>query len=198
MWGLLILGGIVAYVWFFWVIATRFKSFWARAATTLVALLIPFWDFPIGLANFYQHCARDGGIKVEKDFHLGDSILLGKGGRFRPEELIKVGFKTVEFENRNEIIRYTATENGLVKSTQTHSISPIRYESSGWESMPWNLQRLENVIKHVADGKIVAKRTDFSWDGMWWERHVGFRGSPWSHCGAVPQKSLLIILKNVN
>ena len=195
--GLLILAAAVAYVGLCWFLAAKSQNIWLRSTVILIAILIPFWDFPIGLMNFYQHCSREGGIHIDKNFRLGDSILFGKGVGIRPEEISKFNFKTVEIPSRDTFIRYTETENGLIKTTDSKSISPIRYESLGWESMRWNLRRIEHVIRQTTDGKIVASRTDFSWGGMWWEQHIGIRGEFWSHCSGVPQKSLLTYLTDL-
>jgi hypothetical protein len=193
--GLIVIGVVVAYVAIFWFVIAKARNRGERISAIVIALLIPFWDLPIGYLNFYQHCSQEGGIYIDKEFRAPDSILIGESSAYRPDTVLKLGFKTVEFKDREDIIRFTAGVDKVAKSIHTTPISLLKIEYSGHKLLPWNLVRTEQIVTRLKDGKVVAKQTDFSWRGMWWEVSTRVHVISPTQCYGVREKSLLASLR---
>ena len=192
--GLLVLGAAAMYVALWWFVISKARNRGERISAVVVALLIPFWDLPIGYINFYKHCSQEGGIYIDKEFRAPDAILIGESSAYRPDTVLKLGIKTVEFKDREDIIRFTLDANKVARSIHTTPISALKIENSGHKLLPWNLVRTEQIVTRLKDGKVVAKQTDFSWRGMWWEVSTRVHVISPAQCSGVREKSLLASL----
>lgn len=192
--GLLILGGAAAYVALWWFVISKARNRGERVSAVVIALLIPFWDLPFGYFNFYRLCSQEGGLHVDKELRAADSILLAESTAYRPEDVLKLGFKTVEFMSRGQVIRYSSSPAGVLRTTHTQAISPLVYEFSSNKPLPWNVVRSDYEVKRIGDGKILARQTDFGWNGMWWESNFRVQVTSARHCSGVPSKSVLLVL----
>ena len=196
--GLLVLGGAAAYIAIFWFVIAKARNRGERISAIVVSLLIPFFELPFGIINFYRHCSLEAGIHRYEDLRSIDAVLIDGSAGYRPEELLKLGFKTVEYRNRGEIVRVAFDSNKLSKSVHPTPISAHLYESSYNKKLPWNIYRNDQSVTRLSDRKVVARRTDFSWGGLWWEAFTGMRVVSPIQCSNVPQRSLLASLKITN
>src|SRR5713101_5452421 len=123
--GLTVLAVIAIYIGVFAYIVVHARNRAEKIAAIVVALAIPFWDLPFGYFNFYRHCSQEGGLHVSNDLPALNAILIDPSVGYRPEDVLRFGFKAVEYANRGETIRYTADGGGLSKSTHPRPISAI-------------------------------------------------------------------------
>ncbi len=167
--GLTVLAVIAIYIGVFAYIVVHARNRAEKIAAIVVALAIPFWDLPFGYFNFYHHCSQDGGLHISKDLPALNAILIDPSVGYRPEDVLRFGFKTVEYANSSETIRYTADASGLSKSIHSAPISPIKIQYSGNQMLPWNLIRSDYIVSRVDNGQVIARQTDFKWRGLWWQ-----------------------------
>ena len=166
--GLLVLGGAAAYVAIFWFVIAKARNRGERISAIVVALLIPFWDLPFGYANFYRHCSNEGGVRVSKNLQA-NTILVDQSAGYTPEEILKLGFKSVEYLATDKVIRYEPALKGVTKSTHPSPLSTLRVHSPGSKPLSWNLIRHDYFVSQIDGGQVVASQTDFEWRGMWWQ-----------------------------
>ena len=188
--GLLVLGGAAAYVGIFWFVISKARNRGERISAVVIAFLIPFWDLPIGLINYYQHCKNESGNRIEKGFAVPDSILFYDTS-YKPREMMKLGFQVVEYATRDKVTRYTKDGEGMLESFHKSPISQISYRYGGWTPLSWNLDRSDYVVVRASDGKTVARQSDFSWRGTWWEALSRIRLVSLSRCAGATDEPLL-------
>ena len=192
--GLLVLGGVAAYVALWWFVISKARNRSERISAIVIALLIPFWDLPISYLKFIKLCSEEGGIHINKDFRPTNSILIAEGTGYRPENVLKLGFTTAEFVFREQIVRYSDDGKGIVKSSHTTPNSALKFQFLGQRMLPWRLTRTDYVVTRVDDGQVVARQTDFGWLGMWWEVALGIRFTSGNRCAGVWDRELLAAL----
>ena len=168
--GLAVLAGIAIYIAVWWLLVSSLKRTWAKAAAIVIALAIPFWDFPIGYYNFERHCSAEGGLRVVSKFPPSDSILLDQSTGYRPEDLVRYGFKTIEYRTKNGAIeRFTLESRKFSKTLDSAPKSTIKVLFVGHKTLAWHLIQSEMVAQRVGDGQIVARHNTFLWAGVWWQ-----------------------------
>ena len=187
--GLAVLAGIAIYIAVWWLLVSSLKRTWGKAAAIVVALAIPFWDLPIGYSNFYVHCRDDAGTRVPKAVSSLNTILIDSSSGYTPDELLRYGFSTVEYESREGIVRYTHTRGAWNKTLQPKPLSAVRLRFGGNQALPWNLIRSSYVVTSIAGNDVIASQTSYHWLGVWWQAKAGglFGGGP--ECG--PTEPLL-------
>jgi len=189
--GLLIIGAAVAYVGIFWFLAAKAQIIGVRILTILIALAIPIWDMPIGLLKVHQLCSSEGGVHTDKDLQPTDSILVDENAGIRPADVLKVGFKTVEYISREGVLRYSMTATGLSSSLHSVPVSTLKYQFGGQKLLPWNLTRTDFLISRLSDNRVVARQTSFGWRGTWWEVASRIQVTSVGACPGVWDKPLL-------
>jgi hypothetical protein len=167
--GLTILAVIAVYIGVFAYVVVHARNRAEKIAAIAVALAIPFWDLPFGYFNFYRHCSQEGGVHVGVNIPPATSILVDSSSRYTPNEILRFGFKVVEYEAPGEIVRYTRESKGLTKSIHATPMSNIKIKFAGHKNLPWNLIRSDYVVTRLDNEQIVASQTDFQWRGMWWQ-----------------------------
>ena len=167
--GLAVLAVVAAYVAVFGFVIAKARSRTEKISAIVIALLIPFWDLPIGYLNFSRHCSEDGGIKVNKGLPATDAILVEASAGYTPEEIFRFGFKAAEYLSPTGIIRYTAGEKGVVKTAHPSPKSALKIQFNGEKQLPWNLVRSDYIVTRLDSGQVMATQTDFKWRGMWWQ-----------------------------
>jgi hypothetical protein len=196
--GLIFFGVVIAYVALFWGVAAKVKSALARVATIAVALLIPFWEFPIGYWNLHLHCRNESGNHISKEFAPSPSIVLDFTFPQRPREVMTLGFDIVEYASGNKITRYAKSGDGMTETIHEAAISQIEYRREIVKPLPWNLERYDHVVARRSDGKIVARQTDFNWRGTWWEKLLNARVLPGGQCAGARDTALISALPRKN
>jgi len=167
--GLTVLAVIAIYIGVFAYIVVHARNRAEKIAAIVVALAIPFWDLPFGYFNFYRHCSQEGGIHLSKELPPSSAILVDSSSGYTPNQVLRFGFKAVEYEASGQIIRYVRESQDIVKSTHAAPISALRVIFAGHKILPWNLTRTDYVVTRLDNGQVVASQTDFQWRGMWWQ-----------------------------
>lgn len=194
MFGALVLLILAAYIGIWWFLVTRFKNRWAKSAVVLVALAIPFWEVPVGYANFYLHCANEAGVRVSKNLKPVDSILMDPSAMYTPEEIFRLGFKTAEYIQRGQTIRYVPSAKGRSSSIHAAPISTIKVHSSGSQSLAWNLTRSDTAVSSITTGEVLATQTYFRWGPLWWQELATPMLGGGTYCFGGHTKSMLAIV----
>jgi hypothetical protein len=192
--GLIVIGAIAVYIAAAWLIISKTGTPIGRVAVGLLAIAIPFWEFPIGYWNLLRQCKNEGGNHISKDFQPSPSIALDFTFHQRPRELMTLGFHIVEYSSGDKFTRFTRNGDGMTESIHDSSISQLTYRREIVKELPWNLDRYDDVIVRKKDGATVARQTDFRWRGMWWEDALNARVTPGTRCagvGGIPLVSVL-------
>src|SRR5439155_16090899 len=125
--GLIIFGVIAGYVtlWYYVVKAARNRT--QRIVAVLVAVLIPFWDLPIGYFEYQRYCSSEGGIRVYERVPPQDKIYFESTPSSFPEDMLKQGFKVVEIlrVDRKGIVRQEIQQGTIVSRTVTSPESMV-------------------------------------------------------------------------
>jgi hypothetical protein len=168
--GLLVLIFLVGYVAFWFYLIRRARNRLEKVAAISIALLIPFWDLPIGYGNYRMHCERDGGLHVFEKFAPSDSIFIDGLG-CAPQQLAKAGFRLIECQadSRSKVIAFTATKKGIETSENLGTSSKYKLSSISNQPAGWNVMRSDVVLARIGDNKILAKHSEFQWRGLWWQ-----------------------------
>ena len=169
---LLILGVVVGWVVLWVYVFKHAPNRGVRVGAVLVAVLVPFWDLPIGYFNFQLKCHEFGGLRIEAKHPPVRAILVEDEVGYKPEQLIRYGFSTVEFGERPHVLRYTAIQNSLVKSTHEDLLSTVKIHVVRNQILDWNLVRRDLLISRINDARVIARHTDFHWLGLWWQREA--------------------------
>ena len=165
--GLIVLAVVVIYIAFWWFVVAKLKGGWAKTAAVLVALAIPLWDLPIGYLHFWRTCSELGGLHTGKGLRPTDSVLVERG--YKPDELVRYGFKVIEYSAEGGVQRYTSGPAGLVKSVHSSPVSEIRINLVLNQRLPWNLLRHDVSASRIDTGEVVARHTNLHWRGLWWQ-----------------------------
>jgi hypothetical protein len=171
--GLIFFGVVIVYVALFWFIAAKARNLWTRIATVAVALLIPFWEFPLGFVNFQSHCARDGGVRLSASFPPSTTVLIELSAGYTPNEVVRHGLKTVEYRNNTGITRFSSGTAGFAKSNHPSPSAAVLVERTSKEKLPWNLERTVLSARRVENGEVLARQTAYHWIAFWWQRGAG-------------------------
>jgi hypothetical protein len=165
--GLTILAVVAIYigiVW--WLVRFVVKKNWARGGVILAALAIPFWDWPIGYLAFQQHCTTEGGLRTLSKLPPTSAVFLDAGAPYTPEVAFRHGMTTVEYKKNAVVTRHTPTS----KPAQHASLqSTIKVSGARNQRLPWNIIRNDTFVSRISDGQVVARHSDFTWLGTWWQ-----------------------------
>ena len=167
--GLAVLAGIAIYIAVWWLLVSSLKRTWAKAAAIVIALAIPFWDFPIGYYNFEHHCSTEGGLHVVGEFPPSTSVLVDPSTGYRPEDVLRHGFKLVEYADSGHVVQYSGAAGKLRKIMRDRPTSLAKIMFVQNQILPWNIVRNDIVAVRVSDNRELAKYTSFRWRGMWWQ-----------------------------
>lgn len=177
---LLILGVAVGWVALWLYIFKHAPNRAARVGAVLAAVLIPFWDLPIGYFEYHRHCATDGGLRVYESIKPQDKVYFETLPTDFPEQLLKQGFKVVEirrFDGKG-VERHEIEQGKVVFRTVMSPESVVAVSRLTPERLDWNIYR-EGFVAHSLRGtKALATYTTFSWHGGWLKEETDlFRGS---------------------
>jgi hypothetical protein len=183
--GLLFLGGVVGYVAFWFFIVKRARNRLEKFAAISLALLIPFWELPIGYANYRLHCSRDGGLRIFDRVSGSDSIFV-EGLGCSPQQLIRAGFRTIECKSQtsSDVLAFTADNRGIERSNRTKATSQLQISSVMNQPVGWNVYRRDVRLALTNDKKLLAQHAEFYWNGLWWQVALFPNGGSVSHCHA--------------
>lgn len=167
--GLVILGLIVGWVVLWVYVFKKARNRGERVAALLVAVLIPFWDLPIGYFEFQQHCSAEGGIRVYERVTPQDKVYFESLPSSPPAELLKLGFKVVEIRRTDGkgIVRYENHPDNSVSRTVQSPESLVAISWTAAERLGWNVYRDRWAAHSLGEKKVLATYTTFSWHGGW-------------------------------
>jgi hypothetical protein len=193
--GLIVIGFVIAYLTLFWVVAAKAKSLRVRIATVAVALLIPFWEFPVGFANFQSHCIRDGGVHLSVPFPPLNTVLIEISAGYTPNEVTRHGLKFVEYRGTNGITKYSSGATGLVKSNHSSPSAAVLVERTATDKLPWNLERTVLSARRIENSEPFAHQTAYHWFAFWWQRGMGPIFGSGFDCGWEPDSLLAALAR---
>jgi hypothetical protein len=192
--GLAIIAGLALYIGIFWLIVRALKHRWAKALALLVALVIPFWDWPIGYYHFREQCITEGGLHVKRSFPSVWAIAVDANLGYRGEELIKKGFQVIEIVQPNgNVRRYSIDE----KSSSSFRPTVMVYTKRN-QLMPWHLLRNDVSASIASSGEVLATHTAFHWQGMWWQAVAAPMLGVGNFCHTTDEASLITSLLKGN
>lgn len=198
MTSLIVIGLITAYVAMFVFIVRKARNRPQKVAATAIAIVIPFWDLPVGYFNFLQSCLEEGGVRVTKIIPPAPALLIDETTRYTPHEVLRFGFTAVEFSSPDGTVRFTKGSNGVTKSVHAAPMSELKIEHTGVTSLSWNLDRWDYVARSIKDGSVVATQRDFRWRGMWWQIAMAPFLGEGPYCMDDSAPTLLAVLANPN
>jgi hypothetical protein len=167
--GLIALAAIALYIAILWFIVRALNKNWTKATAIVVALAIPFWDFPIGYYKFISYCRNDGGLRAIENVPPHNTVLFTSFTGLQPEYLIGLGFKTVEFsaDDGKGFVRYQVAADGKVEQSRAGvSSSEIRIHTNYSIPLSWNIYKTERTLESNS-GRSLAKANNFVWTGGW-------------------------------
>ena len=183
--GLAFLAFIAAYVVLWWFVVQKARNRGEKVAAILIAVLIPFWDLPIGYYNFQAHCREDGGVHYIEKIAPQKSLYFATITAVRPDALLKSGFDAVEFAKPNGagILRFSSGAGGKIQSEEIQKpSSPLRVSAKFNEEFPWNLFRHEQVLEDRESGRPLARAREYVWLGGWIQRRTAPMLTPAGRC----------------
>ena len=181
--GLAVLAVVAAYVAVFGFVIAKGRNRPEKISAIAIALLIPFWDWPIGYYKYHVYCRDDGGIKRFEAFPPQKSLYFTYFAGYRPERLIKAGLETVEYRkpDGSGVIRFSQSTNGTIQSIESKSpASTARVRLVPDERLAWDIRRQEQVLEDSRTDKPLVRATRFSWSGGWISQAAHF--SPVATC----------------
>ena len=193
---LLILGIVVGWVVLWVYVFKHAPNRGARIAAVLVAVLIPFWDLPIGYFEYQRHCSSEGGIRVYEPISPQDKIYFESSPSSPTTDMLKQGFKVVEIlgVDRKGIMRQEMQEGTLRSRTVTTPESAIVVSIVRNESLPWNIYRDRHVARSISSNKVMASYTAFFWNGGWLEKsEIGPLFPPRLRCSSGPDPLVALL-----
>ena len=143
-----------------------------RIGAVLVAVLVPFWDLPIGYFEYQRHCSSEGGVRVYEPIPPQDKIYFESTPSSLTTDMLKQGFKVVEILriDRQGIMRQEMQDGTVRSRTVTSPESTIVISIARNESLPWNIYRDRHVARSISNNKVIASYTAFFWNGGWLEK----------------------------
>jgi hypothetical protein len=114
-----------------------------------------------------------------------------------------LGFKAVEYETDQGIVRWTADPTaygGFRKSVDAAPLSSIKITRAlSYQHEPWNLNRISHAAVRIADGQVVATHTFYRWLGPWWQVWWQMNIDPQLYAGqcsaGLPDSLLTVVAK---
>jgi hypothetical protein len=182
--GTMVLGAAFAYVAAFYFLAKHAPTRALKIAAIVIGVAIPFWDLPIGYVNYRLQCYEHGGLQIFGDPPSTESILIDRGIGYRPDYLAKYGFKKIEYVTTPaRVATYTITKQGIEKSDQANPTSAYKISHVGNQPAGWSVIRRELTLSRLDSGKVIARHSEFFWNGMWWQTAIAPGGTD-VHCHA--------------
>jgi hypothetical protein len=198
--GLVILGLTAGWVVLWLYVFKKARNRAEHVVAVLAAVLIPFWDLPIGYFQYRHHCSNDGGLRVYEKIAPQDKIYFESTPSSFPEDMLKQGFKVVEIlrVDRTGIARQEVQRGRIVSRTVTNPESMVAVSILRNEELAWNIYRDRHVARSISGNQLIATYTMFSWHGGWLQRSVWplFRGS--LDCFRGPGNPLVTLLLRGN
>ncbi len=172
--GLLIFGVAAGYVvlWYYVFKAARTRAL--RIGTVLVAVLIPFWDLPIGYFEFQRYCWTEGGLHVYERISPQDKVYFVSLPSDSVNEMLRQGFKVVEVfrADGKGIVRHELREGKVTSELVTAPESVIAVYITRNEKLSWNVYRYQHVARSLRNNDVVARHTGFTWHGGWLKESI--------------------------
>lgn len=150
-----------------------------RVGAVLVAVLIPFWDLPIGYFEYQRHCGAEGGLRIHESIAPQDKVYFDSLAPDSAQELLKQGFKVVEMRRLDGkgIVRHEMQKGSLVSVTVVRPESMVAVSRMTTSRLDWNIYREGFVAHSLGPKKLLATYTTFSWHGGWLEESLDGRRS---------------------
>ena len=138
-----------------------------RIGAVLVAVLVPFWDLPIGYMHFQSECKSEGGLRILGSINAQRAVCTEASFGDAPQWLMKGGFDVVEFRSGEKTIRYTRG-NGEIHASSVGSLVSRYCMAIKQDGRPeWNTYRRDLIVRDVEAETVVAQFTSFNWRGSW-------------------------------
>lgn len=188
---------IVAAVWtVIAAVLARFVPNWGgRIALFAVLVGVPFWELPYGYLNFKKLCEEQGGLKVLQALSPQERICASYPFETSAERLLHFGFTVVEARDKDG--RVTAFAKNKAKTEALKSTSEYCVTQRFVRDLPWRIQRNEYVVLTQSNEIVVARHSDFVWNGTWWQQMAApllGRGGECRH--SEPVKTIANVLLN--
>jgi hypothetical protein len=167
MTGLIVLGLIAAYVVLTVYVVRKGRTRGQKIIFSVVAALVPFWDWPIGYLSLHTHCRTDGGIAKFANTTDGKSVYFTYYPG-RPEQLLRAGLEAVEYPGfKGNVRRFVRDPAGrIIESELSKPSSRLRMRAALQEKLPWNIYRQEQILEETS-GRLIARARAYSWLGGW-------------------------------
>lgn len=168
---LLILGIAVGWIALWFYVFKYAPNRGVRVGAVLVALLIPFWDLPIGYFQFQRLCQTEGGVHIYERITPQEKVYFDSVPSDEPEKLLRQGFKVIELRRADGkgVLRQQLHEGKIVSSTVSSPESLVAVSIIPNEKLAWNIYRYEHVARSISSNKILVRHTGFTWRGGWLE-----------------------------
>ena len=166
---LLILAVVVGWVALWVYVFKHAPNRSVRIGAVLVAVLIPFWDLPIGYFNLQRHCSTEGGMRTYERIAPQDKVYFKSVPGNSVNELLKQDFKVVEIlrPDGKDIAQHEIQGGQITSRTVKNPTSSIAISITRNEKLAWNIYRDQELAHSLATNKLLAEFTRFSWHGGW-------------------------------
>jgi hypothetical protein len=167
--GLLIFGAIAGYVAFWSYVLKIARNRATRIVAILIALLIPFWDLPIGYLQFRRLCSAEGGLHVYERITPQDKVYFQSVPSSSIDEMLRAGFKVVEIlrADGRGIARHQLEQGRIVSQTVQSPESLVAVSITRNDRLAWNIYRYEHIARSISSNEPIARHTGFTWHGGW-------------------------------
>ena len=142
-----------------------------RAAFTLAAVGIPFWEIPFGYYNFRKLCDQEGPLKVYEPVEPQTTVCAEGQMAWNAEYLLKGGFSSVEARpSKGGIVRLTRRPSGTIDRVPIERVtSKYCLENALNQRQPWRILRHDYLVRNEKEARLVARASAFTWSGTWWQ-----------------------------
>ena len=166
---LLILAVVVGWVALWVYVFKHAPNRGVRVGAVFAAVLIPFWDLPIGYFQFHRYCSTEGGIQIYERISPQDKVYFDLLPSDEPEKLLRRGLKVIELRRADGkgVLRQHLEEGKLVSHTVPAPESPVAISITPNVRLEWNIYRHEHVARLIASNKVLIRHTGFTWHGGW-------------------------------
>jgi hypothetical protein len=196
--GLAVFGLIAAYVALIVFMVRKARNTVAKASAIAVALLIPFWDLPIGYWQYHELCSSEGGLHVLRSFPAQDRLFFESPSSLSANQLLKAGWQVVEGLDRDQktVIRHRIGQNGeLMTEKADRPSSKVALSVLRDQRLPWYIVREDQVARAYDDGVPLVKYSSFAWRGGWLQASLAPILGVSQRCFAVRGEPVVSILR---
>jgi hypothetical protein len=154
------------------ILAFHYISKWpARIAAFALLFGVPFGELPYGYYNFRLLCASEARVQIFEPISPQSNVCVDYPFEHAANEVLKSGFARVEARGKSGDVR----EFVAVPTTDRPGGRANRITANYCISIamninePWRILRHDLFVRRASDERVVARQSQFSWRGMWWQ-----------------------------